>query len=206
MATRQLTGIGERFHRLIVIKEVPRKGREREVLARCDCGKETIVVLQNLRSGHTKSCGCMKKESGSSHITHGYTRKGRCDGTYSCYRDMRTRCENPNYREFHLYGGRGIAVCEHWRDSFENFLADMGPRPKGMTIERIDVNSGYSPQNCKWASIIAQANNKRSNVLITYQGRTQTIAQWVRELGIPEKRAYWRASRGWADEQVLFGK
>jgi hypothetical protein len=137
-----------------------------------------------------------------SRATHGHAQKGNINRTYSIYRDMRTRCENPNYKEFHLYGGRGIKVCDRWA-SYENFLADMGERPIGMSIERKDVNGNYSADNCIWANNEVQANNKRNSVLLDYQGKVQTVAQWARELGILDKTIYFRLSKGWATEKAL---
>lgn len=116
---------------------------------------------------------------------------------------MLTRCNNPSYREYHLYGGRGIKVCERWLESFDNFLEDMGERPPGMTIERKRVNEGYSPDNCKWATIEEQANNKRNNVVIEHAGRRLTIAQWARELNLKAGTLYFRHSKGWPPDRVL---
>jgi hypothetical protein len=173
------------------------------VEAQCDCGALTRVTLNNLRSGHTASCGCLRSEVGDKIATHGHARKSGVNRTYAIYRDMRTRCENPKYREFHLYGGRGITVCERWKNGYEFFLADMGERPTGMSLERKRVNEGYSPDNCKWATDEEQANNKRNNVFIEFEGRRMTIAQWSRELGLKAGTVYFRHSKGWPPERIL---
>jgi hypothetical protein len=196
--------VGERFGRLVIARDVERRtGNHRLVEAKCDCGKVAIVSINNLRSGHTSSCGCAKSDIGEKLATHGHTRKGAFNRTYSIYRDMRTRCENPKYREFHLYGGRGITVCERWQQGYEFFLADMGERPPGMSLERERVNEGYSPDNCKWATDEEQANNKRNNVVIEHNGKRMTIAQWARELNVKASMLYHRASQGWPPERIL---
>ncbi|KPJ34748.1 hypothetical protein [Burkholderia multivorans] len=201
MANQYVSSTGERFGMLVVLGDAPRTGVHRKVFARCDCGTVRDFIIYNLRNGHTTSCGCVPKRS----TKHGHARAGNASPTYRAYRDMRTRCENPKYREFHLYGGRGITVCERWRESFENFLADMGERPDGLTLERDRVNEGYGPENCRWATDQEQALNRRSNVRIEYQGRTQTISQWAEELNLNAGTLYDRAARGWPPERILFG-
>lgn len=117
-------------------------------------------------------------------VRHGHSRRViPRSRTYKTWCGMKTRCFNPNRDDYRLYGGRGITVCERWL-TFENFLADMGERPEGMTLERKDPNENYEPDNCKWASPVDQSNNTRSNVLITYRGRTLNLTQWAKETGI----------------------
>ena len=114
--------------------------------------------------------------------------------TYFAWRSMRARCTDPNSRAWHNYGGRGITVCKRWAESYDAFYEDLGPRPDGATLERIDVNRGYDPDNCRWASWHEQANNKRTCVNVEFEGRTQTIAQWAAELDI-EMSTLWRRLR-----------
>ena len=104
--------------------------------------------------------------------------------THQCWRDMRQRCNNPNSQRYYTHGARGIKVCNEWEDSYENFVSDMGHKPEGYTIDRIDNNQGYSKENCRWATPKEQALNRRTNRLITFNGQTKTITEWAHELGI----------------------
>jgi hypothetical protein len=127
----------------------------------CDCGNECVVQGKHLRTGHTTSCGCYKIAAAVSRIRHGHARAGHHSPTHRSWRAAQTRCDNPKSRDYPSYGARGIAVCGRWR-SFDNFLADMGPRPNGMTLDRWpNVNGNYEPGNCRWATRNQQAKNKR---------------------------------------------
>lgn len=123
-------------------------------------------------------------------------------GTYECWINMQTRCYNAKYRDFHRYGGRGIRVCDRWRGSFDMFLEDMGPRPDGMTLERIDNDCGYSPENCRWASPAEQARNRRSTITATVAGETLIAKDWISRLGISPNAFYTRARRDGCQKAV----
>ena len=171
-------------------------------LCQCECGKEKIVVLGNLKSGTSKSCGCLNDENRKGNTwskKHGMS----FSREYSTWRAMLDRCENKTYREYPDYGGRGIKICERWHD-FNNFYADMGKRPQNTTLDRIDNNGNYEPSNCRWANAKTQANNRRSNSLITFNGKTQTLQQWADETGIYENTISMRINHyGWSIEKAL---
>lgn len=193
-------GVGSRFGKLVVIAfhtvvEYPSGARHKKWLCMCDCGEQTIALANNLSRGHTESCGC-----GIGRLTHGMSRDEAHRPTYSAWSGMLSRCRSghPNY------GGRGIAVCERW-NSFENFLADMGVRPEGMTIERKDVNGDYCPENCKWATRTEQNNNKRDTRYVEYQGQRLPLAVVHRNATTPiTLAAFWiRIRNGWTVERAL---
>ncbi len=143
----------------------------------CDCGVRVTIQGNNLKSGHTKSCGCLQKVGKK---THGKS----YHPLYHIWHNMHDRCTNPKNNRWGRYGGRGIKVCDGWED-ITQFLKDMGPRPEGYSLERKNLNGDYTPSNCKWASSIEQASNKSNNVRLTVDGVTDTLAGWSRRTGIP---------------------
>lgn len=176
---RDLTG--ERFGRLFVLQ---RNGYNKHSqllwLCECDCGNTKSVLGCVLVRGDTQSCGCLHKEiTASINYKHGKAQTQ----IYAIWRAMMQRCYDKNLDCYDRYGGRGINVCARWQD-FESFYADMGEKPKGMSLERKDVNGDYSPENVVWADVKTQANNRRSNVVLEHDGRKQTMQQWCDELGL----------------------
>lgn len=175
------------------------KNNNHSWICRCTCGNVTKVYSSHLKNGDSTSCGCYNKEK---LITHGYAIRGKNDATYTSWRSMLARCQNPNNTAYSYYGERGIKVCERWF-KFENFLADMGERPKGLTLERIENDKGYYQTNCKWATRKEQNNNTRSNVFVTYNGKTQTISEWARESNMNHSCLLRRINKGWPVEKAL---
>lgn len=152
--------VGHRYGKLVVLRErrLRSGGQVRSFCnCRCDCGKLCLMAKASLRNGDTKSCGC---ERGRASV-HGHARRGGKSLEYICWTNMKARCLYPKNNRYEYYGGRGIKVCERWLESFENFLADMGPRPRGMSIDRINPDGNYEPGNCRWATSKEQNNNKR---------------------------------------------
>ena len=160
---------GERFGRLICVAPLESTHSGMIWECKCDCGNKTQAIRGNLLKGTVQSCGCLKLELSSERVSKQFTIHGRVKrlngikinrkGTYSTWEAMLNRCNNPNNDWYHRYGGRGIKVCQSWHD-FENFLMDMGERPEGMTIDRINNDGDYEKSNCKWSTPLEQANNK----------------------------------------------
>ena len=192
---------GQRFGRLTVLWRGPNKvepsGATRSAWqCRCDCGNGVVVTGHALTRGHTQSCGCLTRSGRAS--KHGMARKP----IYRVWWMMRQRCENPSFTSFASYGGRGITVCDRWRE-FSNFYADMGDPAPGMTLERIDNDKGYSPDNVRWASRLEQAQNRRTNTLLTHAGQTLTLAEWGRVTGFGKQIVTKRYKSGWSTERIL---
>lgn len=202
---------GKRFGRLkAVFIDYYDKHRNAVWLCECDCGNLVAVMGSLLRNGTTQSCGCLQRERTSkANRKHG----GSETRLYRIYHHIKERCHSPSCKQYPLYGGRGIRMCEPWRADFEAFSQwayENGYSETAYawdcTIDRIDPNGDYSPQNCRWANMTQQANNKRTNVLVTVNGITKTIAEWGRETGQPSSRLYARKARGWGDEEIVYGK
>jgi len=175
---------GQKFGRLTARAYISR-GRRSVWVCICECGGEVEATSGNLLSGNTQSCGCLRKETTIARsTTHGL----RDCAEYMIWHYMKKRCQNRRDKAYRHYGGRGIAVCARW-GKFDNFYADMGSRPSPQhSIERIDNNAGYAPENCQWATKKEQARNKRNSHLITYDGRTMCVTDWAAELGIGQPR------------------
>lgn len=195
--------VGKRFGRLTVLSRAGRdKHRNTQWLCRCDCGVITVVLGGNLRRGYTKSCGCFNKKTARDRAT---THGGSGSRLYHIRTNMIQRCYNTNIPEYPRYGGRGITVCKEWRESFAAFRdwALANGYSDSLSIDRIDNEKGYSPENCRWVDEIQQANNKGNSHRITFNGETHTIAEWARLIGVPSTRIRDRLRLGWSIEKAL---
>lgn len=146
------------FGRLTVVCRGPRQGAKITWACRCECGRLSMAHGQDLRSGKHRSCGCLHLERVTK---HGVSAPGRRTPTYHSWTAMKMRCLQPNHRKYAYYGGRGITICERWRNSFSAFVEDMGERPAGHSLDRIDTNGNYEPGNCRWATRDEQRANQR---------------------------------------------
>ena len=199
--------IDQIFDRLEVKEFVGTKNGTALWLCVCKCGEEKIISREALRSKNTKSCGCLsreiRKELGKNNIKHGMAKRGAMSSEYNIRRSMISRCYNPRNKAYGNYGGRGITVCQEWLDSPRTFFIDMGPKPKGLTLERKDNNLGYSKNNCIWATPLEQANNTRRNKFYTYNNKTQTLTLWAREYNKKYTTLRHRLDRDWTIERAL---
>jgi hypothetical protein len=196
---------GQVFGLLTVIEAAGRKGKRLYWRCLCQCGNVTMVCTGSLRSGATQSCGC--REGAPTH---------RLSGTpsFRVWFGITQRCENPESRNYEHYGARGITVCAGWH-SVENFVATMGQKPDGLSIDRIDNNKGYwcgqcdeclpleRELNCRWETYVTQNRNKNNNRHLTAQGRTMLLVEWVLETGIPKSTILNRLYRGWSEEDAI---
>lgn len=195
---------GRRFGRLVVLgpvgRYIDRSGRSGNLqwLCQCDCapGKTTVVLSNNLKRC-TTSCGCRREEVKRDVWKNVFVHGGSYRSEYTSWSKIKRRCLVPEDPAYRYYGARGITMCARWRDSFENFYADMGPKPTPKhSVERIDNNGNYEPRNCTWATAIEQGNNRRNSRKVEIFGRVQTVAQWAREFGVPRQAITSRISRG----------
>lgn len=193
---------GKHYGRLVAIKRVDNdRNNHKRWLCKCECGSETIVLENDLATGKTRSCGCYYKETRKiAAKTHG----GSKTRLFRIWASMKSRCENPNRKDRAYYGGRGITVCDEWKEyevfskwAYENGYAD------NLSIDRIDVNKGYSPENCRWADAITQMNNTRHNRYITVGGETKTVTEWSRANHIPHSTIYYRLAHGWSEADAV---
>lgn len=200
MGRKSINILGRRFGRLTVIERVePSDGKKLRWKCVCDCGGGAISYYSDLASGHSLSCGCVQRERArAAKTTHGQSGSPE----HRSWKAMWTRVTNskvPNYKD---YGGRGIAVCDRWL-LFENFYADMGDRPAGTSLDRIDNSRGYEPGNCRWADRKTQNSNRRSNKIISLNGESRTLSEWSRLSGVDRHTIMKRIMSGARDEEVI---
>ena len=190
--------IGKKFNMLTVLEELPeRKHGGKVYRCKCDCGNIKDVRSDMLKNGNAKSCGCLHTKHGKRHTK-----------IYRVFAAMKQRCYNKNNKEYQNYGRRGIVVCQEWLDDFMNFYnwaMDNGYQ-EGLSIDRIDNDGNYEPANCRWTDRKAQNNNRRNNTYLSYNNKTQTLAQWGEELNIDQHTISARKRKGWPDKECLFGR
>lgn len=197
-----LLGGRVRFGKLTFVGEGPPKGAMRRGLFRCDCGAEKAMGLHHIKGGRAVSCGCESAKRASARFT---THGGYRDYEYKSWGSMIQRCTNPRSTSFADYGGRGISVCPQWQgeDGYRQFVADMGPRPKGMTLDRIDGNGNYEPGNTRWATPKRQQNNRRCSKFLTLGDVTRTQREWTDALGWGKNVISERLRAGWTVQRAL---
>ena len=195
--------IGQRFGKLTVKYLTEDKSHgEKHWMCVCDCGNNHVTTSSNLIHGTSKQCHkCAMKQAGMSNRIHGT----EPIELWRVYQNMKTRCINPKYCLYHRYGGRGITICDEWMNSFTSFREwafKNGYKPE-LSLDRINNDGNYCPENCKWSTVIEQANNRRNNRMITINGETDTMANWSRRTGIP----YWviqkRLGCGWSENDAV---
>lgn len=201
--------IGDRIGKLVVKELILEKNKNsstnsycRIYKCLCDCGNYVYVAHKLLSSKHKKSCGCLKAEiTRQKSIIHNIKHKN----LLYVWRTMKQRCCCVTNRDYRLYGGRGITVCEEWKNDFFTFneWAENNGYKKGLMLDRIDNNGNYEPSNCRWATSEEQANNKRTNKYITINGDTKTLSQWCKHFSVPKTKIASRLSLGWSVEETF---
>lgn len=191
--------VGHKSGRLTVLQEVGRTPVLRDYfwLCKCQCGNTKIIRGQSLIRNRTRSCGCLQRETGAKNALNKSTHKHSNTPIYRSWSSMIQRCTNPHNPKYRIYGARGITVCEEWFD-FSNFLRDMGEKPTGLTLGRIDNDGPYCKTNCEWQTHKTQANNKTCNRIVEYNGQKHTISQWAEILGMNFVALRMRLHRKWS--------
>ena len=194
---------GMRFGSLVVIGKLGRDNHnEMRWLCKCDCGNEHISTTNRLIKGITVRCKkCKDKKAGESNTKH---QRSPIDLWYK-YQNMKTRCYNPHYELYHRYGGRGITVCDEWKNSFVAFRdwALANGYKKGLTLDRRDNDGDYTPDNCRWATMTEQSNNRSTNKIITIDGESDTLANWVRRAGLKYSKVQSQLDAGKSPDIVI---
>jgi hypothetical protein len=195
---------GKRFGKLTAISSIYDAEKKLTLWkCQCDCGNIAYVRANRLVHGRTKSCGCLRVVSNKSHkTTHGMSRTR----LYNAWHSMKARCNNPDNHNYKLYGGRGISICEDWLESFESFMnwAVSSGYKEGLSLDRIDNNGNYCPENCRWVTVREQNNNRGVSINISYNGKTQNLSEWCKELGLPYMRIWQRITKyGYSFEEAI---
>ncbi|MEK4302424.1 hypothetical protein MKY30_23990 [Oceanobacillus sp. FSL W8-0428] len=198
---------GDKYGRLTAMKLSYRDKRSNSFwICKCDCGNETVVRIGDLRSGNTTSCGCFREEQSNKALverstTHGHTKTR----LYTIWHGMKLRCYTKSNASYKYYGGRGISVCDEWKDDFASFRtwSLSNGYKEGLTIDRVDANGNYEPSNCRWINYKGQARNKRNNKIITYRGESKTISEWSEITNIKQSTISERVRLGWDEAEAI---
>lgn len=197
---------GQRFGNLVVQEYVGLRKGKAYWRCMCDCGNITYTMTSNLTSYASISCGCVQRKKAyeicmKRNVTHGYSKKERL---YFIWKGMRERCFNSHNKEYKNYGGRGITICDEWNDylAFRDWSLSHGYDNK-LSIDRINNDGNYCPENCRWATREIQCGNTRRNIFLTYNGETHSPKEWAKKLGIPQHVIYERRFLGWPEEKII---
>lgn len=210
---RRIDMVGQRFGRLTVVRITSHIGKSTAWWCRCDCGNEKAVRTLQLTAGKTKSCGCYRVDLGKVNgavrqLRHGEGGNGNETPEYRAWSQAKSRCHNPGHSVFASYGGRGIVMCERWRNSYEAFLEDMGRRPGPKhSLDRIDNERGYEPGNCRWSTLSEQNSNRRPKIgpvrFVQIGDENYPLGYWLQRTNTPRRTFYERLKRGMAIEEAL---
>jgi hypothetical protein len=193
------------FGYLTAIKRLESKNRKSFWICECRCGKSCIIYLANLRNGHSKSCGCLRIEKMAAIATsHGHAKNGQTSSEYNSWANMKERCLNENHPQYRHWGGRGIKICQRWH-SFDNFLADMGPKPSSLhSIDRHpNQNGDYEPGNSRWATMKEQQANRTNNRWLEYEGKKMLMTHWATLFGVSPAAVFSHLRRGKSMNEIV---
>lgn len=194
---------GQQFGKLTVVREVEQRNRRRAVECQCECGNIKTVLICNIRRGLTISCGCHQKQMAiKAQVKHGESRHGvALTAEFSIWRGMWARCRDKSHPQ---YGGRGISICDRWKH-YRNFLEDMGRRPtEDHSIDRIDNNGDYTPENCRWATDVEQARNRSNSVFVELYGKRMHVEEWSHISGVSGTVIRDRLRKGWTSKKAVW--
>lgn len=196
---------GRIFGRWLVISRAPTSANKTTVWnCACLCGNHKIVLGAKLRNGESKSCGCLRSQLTAERERINLTTHGmRFTRTYKSYDSMKQRCNNPNNKDYRYYGGKGVIVCNRWLESFMNFFEDMGERPQGMSIDRLDNSEHYCKENCKWSDKYEQSNNRKGITCVEIGGVKKTISQWQKISGVSRSTILKRINAGITGHEII---
>jgi hypothetical protein len=198
---------GQRFGSLTAIRKDTTSKKVNRWIFRCDCGTEKSINKYSVLRGLSTSCGCYANQKRIERNTkHGLFKTEK--RLYGCWQDMKNRCYNPHRKKYRIYGARGITVCDAWKNDFMCFYnwAKSNGYADNLTLDRIDVNGNYCPENCRWATVKEQCNNTRRNHKITLNGITKNLVEWLKDFNMRSSSYHYRVHKGLTDNQIFLGE